>query len=104
MTDNMQNMNVRDELESAAAYVREEVEVMGSQLVERVKSLIQEGNVRRLTLRNSENEVIFEAPLTTGIAIGSGVVTALLAAVGAVAALMTNFKVEVEREKKSSKK
>ena len=79
----------------------EEIEVAGSELVERIKELVKEGNVRRLIIRNSKGELLMEIPLTAGVAVG-GVVTImapLLAALGAMAALLVKVKVEVVRTK-----
>src|SRR5918998_4151794 len=77
----------------------EQIEIAGSELVDRSKELIAEGNVRRLIIRNPEDEKLLEVPLTTGVAVG-GVVTLLapvLAALGAMAALLTHVKVEIVR-------
>ena len=77
----------------------EQIEIAASELVERTKELINEGNVRRLIIRNQDDEVLLEVPLTTGVAVG-GVVTLVapvLAALGALAALLTHVKVEVVR-------
>lgn len=77
----------------------EEIEVAGDQLVSRVKELIKEGNVRRLIIRNSEGRILIEIPLTAGLAVG-GVTTVfapILVALGAMAALIANFKLEVVR-------
>jgi hypothetical protein len=77
----------------------EEIEVAGSQLIERVKELIAEGNVRRLILRTQDDKVILEIPLTAGAVFG-GVVTLfapLLAALGALAALIAHLKVQIVR-------
>ncbi|RIK37395.1 MAG: hypothetical protein DCC55_24470 [Chloroflexi bacterium] len=77
----------------------EEIEVAGSQLVERVKELVAEGNVRRLILRTQDDKLILEIPLTAGAVVG-GVVTLfapLLAALGALAALLARVKVQIER-------
>lgn len=77
----------------------EEIEVAGSQLVERVKELVAEGNVRRLIIRSPENKVLLEIPLTAGAVVG-GVVTIvapLLAALGALAALIVKVKVQIVR-------
>ena len=77
----------------------EEIEVAGSQLVERVKELIAEGNVRRLIVRTAEDRVLIEIPLTAGLAVG-GVVTIfapVLAALGALAALIAHVKVQIIR-------
>ncbi len=76
----------------------EEVVVAGNQLVDRVKQLVSEGNVRRLIIRKSDGESLLEIPLTAGVAVG-GVVTVMapvLAALGALAALLAEFKIEVE--------
>jgi len=77
----------------------EEIEIAGSQLVERVKELIAEGNVRRLILRTQDDDLIMEIPLTAGAVFG-GVVTLfspLLAALGALAALIARVKVQIVR-------
>jgi hypothetical protein len=77
----------------------EEIEVLGSELVDRVKELVAEGNVRRLILRTPDGHVLIELPLTTGVAVG-GVVTIVapvLAALGALAALIANAKLEIVR-------
>lgn len=77
----------------------EEIEMAGNELVTRVKEIIQEGNVRRVILRNEEGKTLLEIPLTAGVAVG-GMVTLwnpLLAALGAAAALLARVKVEVVR-------
>jgi len=77
----------------------EQIEIAGSELVDRTKELIEEGNVRRLIIRDQEDEVLLEVPLTTGVAVG-GVMTLIapvLAALGAMAALLTHVKVEIVR-------
>src|SRR5262245_15737942 len=82
----------------------EEIEVAGHQLVERVKELIAEGNVRRLILRTQDDKLILEIPLTAGAVVG-GVVTLfapLLAALGALAALVARVKVQIVRSEDNS--
>jgi hypothetical protein len=82
----------------------EEIEVAGNQLVERVKELIAEGNVRRLILRTQDDKAILEIPLTTGAVVG-GVVTLfapLVAALGALAALIARIKVQIVRTEDKS--
>jgi hypothetical protein len=77
----------------------EEIEVAGGQLVERVKELVAEGNVRRLIIRSPDDKVLLEIPLTAGAVVG-GVVTIiapLLAALGALAALIAKVKVQIVR-------
>lgn len=79
----------------------EEIEVAGGELVDSVKGIIEQGNVRRLIIRNSDGDVVMETPLTLGIALGSSLVTVLLAGLGAMAAMLAKVKIQVEREEKS---
>lgn len=83
----------------------EEIEISGSQVVDRVKELIAEGNVRRLIIRTSKDETLLEIPLTTGVAIGGLVTffTPLIAALGAMAALLANVKIQIVRVEGSDK-
>jgi hypothetical protein len=78
----------------------EEIEVAGNQVVERVQELVKEGNVRRLIIRNPDDKVLLEMPLTIG-AVGVGAIAIAapwLAALGAFAALVARVKIEVVRE------
>ena len=74
----------------------EEVKVKGEGLVAKIKELVHEGNVRRITIKNEEGEVVVEFPLTLGVV--GALLVPTLAAVGAVAALVTNCTIVVERE------
>ena len=80
----------------------EHIEIAASDLVDRTKELIEEGNVRRLIIRNEEDEVLMEVPLTAGVVVGGAVtiVAPVLAALGALAALLTHVKIEVVRARK----
>ena len=81
----------------------EKIEIAASDLVERSKELIEEGNVRRLIIRNQDDEVLMEVPLTAGVVVGGAVtiVAPVLAALGALAALLTHVKIEVVRTRKN---
>lgn len=74
----------------------EEFKIDGEKLVERVKQLIHEGNIRRIIIKNEKGDTVLEIPLTLG-AIGV-VLAPMLAAVGAVAALLTKCTIVVERK------
>ncbi len=80
----------------------EKFTVSGSQLVEKIKQLIHEGNIRKVRLIHKE-KTIFEIPLTIGAPAAAAVVLAapLLAALGAFAALVTECTIEVEKIEKS---
>ena len=73
---------------------REEVQLMGEHLVTTVKKLIHEGNVRRIIIKQEEHTVL-ELPLTVGVV--GVLLTPMLAAVGAISALIANCTIEVER-------
>lgn len=75
----------------------EEIVVAGSELVDFVKNLIKEGNVRRLIIKKADGTVLLEVPVTAGAAVGGALVifTPVLAALGALAALLSEVKVEI---------
>ncbi len=79
----------------------EEIKVAGRDLVKRLRKLIAEGNVRRLIIRKADGTRLLEIPLTAGAAIGGLVTIAqpVLAALGVLAMLLAEFKVEVVRVK-----
>ncbi len=76
----------------------EEFKVNGEDLLKTVKKIIKEGNVRRITIRNKEGKSIVEIPLTIGVV--GAVLAPPLAAIGALAALLTECTIVVEREEK----
>ena len=74
----------------------EEFKIDGEHLLSRVKELIHEGNIRRITIKNEKGDTVLEIPLTLG-ALGA-VLLPTLAAVGAVAALVTKCSIIVEKK------
>jgi hypothetical protein len=75
---------------------REEFQVNGEQLLAKVKELIKEGNVRRIIIKSKEGKTLVELPLTIGVV--GAVLAPVLAAVGAIAALVTECSIVVERD------
>ena len=73
----------------------EEIEVAGEQLVEQVKQLLHEGNVRHIRIKHDGREVL-EIPVT--LAVAGGLLAPVVAALGAFAAAVTHCTVEVVRE------
>lgn len=73
----------------------EEFTVNGEELLAKVKSLINEGNIRRITIKDSDGKTLVEFPVTIGV-IGA-LFAPVLAAVGAIAALVTKCTIVVER-------
>lgn len=80
----------------------EEFKVNGEDLLRKVKELINEGNVRRIIIKSKEGKSLAEFPLTIGIV--GAVLAPILAAVGAIAALVTECTIIVEREVDEPKK
>ena len=76
----------------------EEFKVNGEDLLKKVKEIIAEGNARKITVKSKEGKSIVELPLTIGD-VGAALAP-LLAAVGAIAALVTECTIVVEREEK----
>jgi hypothetical protein len=74
----------------------EEFKVEGEKLVARIKELIHEGNIRRVIIKDKDGKVMVEFPMTFGVA---GVLIApQLAAIGAIAALLTEATIVVEKK------
>ena len=73
----------------------EEFKVNGEEVMAKVKALIKEGNIRRITIKNKEGQSVVEIPLTVGV-VGT-VLAAPLAALGAAAALLTECTIAVEK-------
>jgi len=79
----------------------EEIELAGTQLFERIKELVAEGNVRRVRVKTADGAQPFlELPVTGGVVGGGLLILAApwLAALGALAAIVAKVKVEIVRE------
>ncbi|MBN1199349.1 MAG: DUF4342 domain-containing protein [Bacteroidales bacterium] len=79
---------------------KEEFKVKGEELLAKVKELVHEGNVRRIIIKDEQGKTYLEIPLTLGV-IGA-LVAPVLAAVGAVAAMVADLKIEVIRDEEPS--
>ena len=73
----------------------EEYKVDGDYLIQKVKELVKEGNIRRIAIKNEEGERLIEIPLTIGV-VGIALLP-VWAALGAVAALVTDCTIIVEK-------
>lgn len=79
---------------------REEFYVKGNEVLEKVKEIIQKGNATRVKIKHKD-KVLIDIPVTVG-AVGA-ILAPYLAAIGVVAALLTQCSVEIERESDQSK-
>lgn len=80
---------------------QEEFKVNGEDLLKKVKELINEGNIRRIIIKSKEGKSIAEFPLSVGVV--GAVIAPILAAVGTIAALVTECTIVVEREVNDAK-
>jgi hypothetical protein len=78
----------------------EEYKVSADETVAKVKEIIAEGNVRKIIIQNEDGKTLIEFPLTIGVAAAAGVLllAPLLAALGVLAAILTDLTIVVERE------
>lgn len=74
---------------------QEEFKINGDELVQKVKELIHQGNIRRIIIKNEKGESILEIPVTFA-AVGA-VLLPVFAALGAMAALLTKCSIVVEK-------
>jgi hypothetical protein len=76
-------------------YRTEEFHVSSEELLAKIKKLVHEGNIRRIIIKNKEGGVVWEIPLTFGVV--GALLAPTLAAIGAIAALITEATVVVEK-------
>lgn len=75
---------------------KEEFKVSGEDITEKIKKIIKKGNARRIIIKNEDGESVAEFSLTVG-AVGT-LIAPILAAVGAIAALLTKCTIVVEKK------
>jgi hypothetical protein len=78
----------------------EEYKVSADETVAKIKEIVAEGNVRKIIIQNEDGKNLIEFPLTIGVAAAAGLLllAPLLAAVGVLAAIVTDLTIVVERE------
>jgi len=79
----------------------EEFQVNGEKVIEKIKELIHEGNIRRIIIKNEQGQILVEVPLTLGV-IGA-VLLPVWAAIGAIAALVAKLTIVIERVEEPKK-
>jgi hypothetical protein len=80
---------------SQEKYRTEEFKVNGEELISRIKKLIQAGNIRRILIKDKDGRTVMEIPLTIGVV--GALLAPTLAALGAIAALIAEATVVVEK-------
>ena len=74
----------------------EEFVVNGEEVMTKIKELLNEGNIRRIIIKDMSDKILIEIPLTVGVVVA--VLAPVLAAVGALAAIVTKCKIIVEKK------
>jgi hypothetical protein len=74
---------------------KEEFRVKGDAVLAKIKEILHEGNVRRITIKNEEGNTLIEIPLTIGVV--GVLLLPVWAAIGAIAALVANLTIVVEK-------
>ena len=92
-------VNRKTETEANEKVTVEEFKISGDVLGKKIKELLRQGNIRRIILKNEENQTLIEIPMTVGV-IGSVISAALfpvVAAVGVIGAMVARLTVVIER-------
>ncbi|MFN8007540.1 MAG: DUF4342 domain-containing protein [Terriglobia bacterium] len=81
--------------------IYEEFKIQGKDLVEKLKALVHEGNIRRIIIKDHSGNTFLEIPVTVAAV---GIIAApVLAAIGAIAALVSDFTIVVEKSQETPK-
>lgn len=81
-----------------ATITKESIQIQGEKVINKVKELVKEGNVRKITIHEKDGRELMSFPLSLGVV--GAVFAPVLAAVGALAALIGECSITVEREEK----
>ena len=85
-----------DQMPIQAQTFTERIDVHGGHLLEKIRELVHEGNVRRILITDADGKTVMEMPVTVGVV---GILAApSMAAIGALAAIAADYSIEVERE------
>jgi hypothetical protein len=84
------------EVQKATDMTKESFNINGESLLKKVKELIAEGNVRKITITDKSGKELMSFPLTIGVV--GALLAPVFAAVGALAALIGDCTITVERE------
>jgi len=88
-------------MENTSSNMKEELKVKGEELLKKIKEIIHAGNVRRIIIKNEEGKTYLEIPLTIGLV--GALLLPLWAAIGALAAVASNFTIEIIKKDTSEK-
>jgi hypothetical protein len=90
-------MATRKKTTSSESTTSEQFKVVGHELVKKLKDLVKKGNIQRIIIKDEKGQILMEIPVT--VAAVAALTVPLLAAVGALAALVSKFTIEVIKKK-----
>ena len=91
----MSEQDVAEDIQTEEEVKTEEHKIKGEGLISKIKELVHQGNIRRIIIKNDEGRTLIEIPLTLGV-VGIALVP-VWAALGAIAALVADLTVVVEK-------
>lgn len=89
------------------ATIIEELKVTGKELLDTIKTIVSDGNVRRIVVKNKKGKILIEIPLTVGVAgLGAAiyVLGAFIPAITFYALFANDFNIVVERDGEGANK
>jgi len=92
-----ENMETGEKQDTEKKYEKEKMNVMGNELMEKLREIIKEGNVKKITVKNDKGESILEIPVTAGV-VGL-VLFPYIGILGGMAAMLKEYKLEITKEK-----
>jgi Domain of unknown function (DUF4342) len=87
---------IKNKIINMTTTTKESFRVNGEALLKKIKDLIEEGNIRKITIHDKDGKELMSFPLTIGIV--GALIVPVLAAIGALAALIGECSITVERE------
>ncbi len=96
MSDGTEDAQPESETDAGTGKKREKHRVAGDRVVSKLKELLHEGNIRHIVIKNDEGRTLIEVPVSVGVA--GALFLPVWAAVGAIAAVVSNCSIEVERD------
>lgn len=91
-----------DKEKQSGKFRQEEFKLSGGEIIDKIKDIIHQGNIRRITIKDEKGKTIVEFPLTLGV-VGAALMPHM-AAIGAIAALVTRMTIVVEKEVEEDEK
>ncbi len=83
-------------------FEKEDIHVMGNELIDKIKDIIREGNVKKITVKNEEEESVLEIPVTAGV-VGL-VLFPYIGILGGLAAMLKEYKLEIKKDNDEEEK